>query len=299
MRTNQDGYLIHIRELSGPRPLRRATDIGSEPRTYKAGAISFETRTIDEIMGPRKNRNLTSFRLTKSDIPRLTDSHSVIQFRRLLFENIVRKYSYTWLQIFFRPLQSRSPPRTIATWCLRLEGGAVEVGVRILELELLDGPPGGGGIGDMVGYNGTIRTPSAVSGPGYLLQTAQMGLQSQGHFVRNSDSQRNYGVCQWKDRNPTPFRLIELDIPGVTDSRSVAQFGIVILGTNGKHPNAINNTRKTCMCVRKSKKCNVRANKVKRSQPTGSNMLSSALCGLRSSFGRQRFSNGPTREHHF
>jgi len=32
----------------------------------KAGAISFETRTTDEVMGPRKDRNITPFRLTKS-----------------------------------------------------------------------------------------------------------------------------------------------------------------------------------------------------------------------------------------
>ena len=35
-------------------------------------------------------------------------------------------------------------------WCMHLEGSAVEVGVRILEFELLDGPPGGGGKGDVV-----------------------------------------------------------------------------------------------------------------------------------------------------
>lgn len=35
-------------------------------------------------------------------------------------------------------------------WCSRLEGDAVEVGVRILEFKLLDGPPGGGGVRDVV-----------------------------------------------------------------------------------------------------------------------------------------------------
>ncbi len=34
--------------------------------------------------------------------------------------------------------------------CSRLEGDAVEIGVRILEFELLDGPPGRGGKGDVV-----------------------------------------------------------------------------------------------------------------------------------------------------
>lgn len=34
--------------------------------------------------------------------------------------------------------------------CSRLEGDAVEVGVRILDFELLDGPPGRGGEGDVV-----------------------------------------------------------------------------------------------------------------------------------------------------
>lgn len=34
--------------------------------------------------------------------------------------------------------------------CSHLEGLAVEVGMRTLVLELLDGPPGRGGVGDMV-----------------------------------------------------------------------------------------------------------------------------------------------------
>ena len=34
--------------------------------------------------------------------------------------------------------------------CLHLEGDAVEVGVWILDLELLDSPPGRGGEGDML-----------------------------------------------------------------------------------------------------------------------------------------------------
>ena len=34
--------------------------------------------------------------------------------------------------------------------CSRLESDAVEVGVRILAFDLLDGPPGGGGEGDVV-----------------------------------------------------------------------------------------------------------------------------------------------------
>ena len=56
-----------IRDLSGPRPLCRVPDICSKPRIWnrKAGAISFETRTTNEIMGVRKGRNSTPFKLTK------------------------------------------------------------------------------------------------------------------------------------------------------------------------------------------------------------------------------------------
>ena len=35
-------------------------------------------------------------------------------------------------------------------WCSHLENDTVEVGVWILEFELLDGPPGRGGEGDMI-----------------------------------------------------------------------------------------------------------------------------------------------------
>ena len=57
-----------IRELSGPRPLCRVTDIGSKPRIWnrKVGAISSETRPTSELTVPRMDRNPTPFKLTKS-----------------------------------------------------------------------------------------------------------------------------------------------------------------------------------------------------------------------------------------
>ena len=58
-----------IRELLGPRPLCRVPDIYSKPPgiwDQKAEVISFEIRTTNEIMEPRKDRNSAPFRFTKS-----------------------------------------------------------------------------------------------------------------------------------------------------------------------------------------------------------------------------------------
>ncbi len=46
--------------------------------------------------------------------------------------------------------KERGDGRVDGRWlCSRLEAGAVEVGVRILGFKLLDGPPGGGSVGNM------------------------------------------------------------------------------------------------------------------------------------------------------
>ena len=45
-----------------------------------------------------------------------------------------------------------------------------------------------------------------MSGPGYLLQTVHLELQSWGYFIQNPDNQRNYPGLR-KDRNSSPFKL--------------------------------------------------------------------------------------------
>ena len=63
MRTNSDGL---IRELSGPRLLRRAIDIVPKPRTWSRGAraISLENQTTVQTAGAGKDQDLTYFNPT-------------------------------------------------------------------------------------------------------------------------------------------------------------------------------------------------------------------------------------------
>jgi len=67
VRTNPDEYHAHTRELSGPRPLRRVTNIDSKPRIWNrgAGTILFESQPTAQIMGGGKDRNPAYLRPTE------------------------------------------------------------------------------------------------------------------------------------------------------------------------------------------------------------------------------------------
>jgi len=64
---NPDEYRRHIRELSGPRPLRRVTDIDSKPLIWNrnTGIISFEAQPTAQIMGGGKDHNPAYLRPTE------------------------------------------------------------------------------------------------------------------------------------------------------------------------------------------------------------------------------------------
>jgi len=64
---NPDEYRRHIRELSGPRPLCRVTDVDSKPLIWNRNTrvISFEAQPTAQIMGGGKDHNPAKLRPTE------------------------------------------------------------------------------------------------------------------------------------------------------------------------------------------------------------------------------------------